>query len=325
MEGKLTVAETPPHIPVMLNEVLEILAPQDSKVYIDATFGAGGYSQAILAAANCKLYAIDRDPTALHYVKQLQDKVGPNRLEFIQGNFGDISELALAHGISKVDGIVFDIGVSSMQLDTENRGFSFNLSSRLDMRMSSTGLDAYEVINTTPEEELANIIYLYGDERKSRKIAYRIVRAREKAPIVTTVELANIVRSACGYKPYQKIDPSTKTFQAIRIWVNDELNELRRGLIAAKELLAPGGKLIVVSFHSLEDSIIKSFFNDESGKIVGGSRYLPEIVTDKKFFSFKILTPKALKPTEEEVASNPRSRSAKLRAGLKLENMGENA
>jgi 16S rRNA (cytosine1402-N4)-methyltransferase len=305
-----------PHISVMLDEMLEYLSPKDGEVYVDGTFGAGGYSKAILKAANCKVYAIDRDPTVIKIADELK-KEFPGRVELLVGKFSDMQRLLAEAGVSKIDGVVLDIGVSSMQIDEAERGFSFMREGPLDMRMSGEGVDAAYVVNNTGEKELADIIYKYGDEKMSRRVAKAIVDAREQEPITTTKKLAEIIRSVVrGGK--DKIDPATRTFQALRIWVNDELGELRGALGAAENVLAPNGRLVVITFHSLEDSIVKDFFNEKSGKTEGVSRHVPVIESNIKAVSFKILTKKALAPTDGEVAVNVRSRSAKLRAASKL-------
>ena len=297
------------HIPVMLNEVLEYLAPQDGKTYVDATFGNGGYTQAILESANCKVIAIDRDPTVLCRVKEIKDKY-KDRFEFVSGRFGDIKNL-----ISEpVDGFVFDIGVSSMQLDDASRGFSFSKEAPLDMRMSQSGTSAADIVNNTEESELADIIYTYGEEKKSRQIARKIVEYRKTKPIETTTELAEIIYSII-HKNFGQINPATRTFQALRIAVNEELNELKNGLEAATCLLKQQGRLVVVDFHSLEDRIVKKFFNEKSGKTNGVSRYMPQIKNNTDV-TFDVIS-KAVMPTLEECEQNPRARSAKLRYAVK--------
>jgi 16S rRNA (cytosine1402-N4)-methyltransferase len=303
------------HIPVMLKEVLEYMAPEDNKIYVDGTFGAGGYSSALLEDKDCIVYAIDRDPDVI-MIAQEKSKKYQGRLRFLQGCFGNMEELLAAHQINQVDGIILDIGVSSMQLDNKERGFSFMHDAYLDMRMGKEGVDAYHVVNNMEEEELANIIYQFGDETKSRWIAKKIVALRKESPIKTTHQLAEIVRSVVG-RSNKKIDPATKTFQAIRIWINDELNELTRALEAAESLLASGGRLIVVTFHSLEDVIVKKFMAKKSGKVDSVSRYMPAN-QDKVVPSFNILTKNAVKPSDEEIRKNPRARSAKLRAAEKI-------
>lgn len=297
------------HIPVMLAEVITYLNPQSGKVYVDATFGNGGYSEAILNAADCKVIAIDRDPTVLGKASQLQQKYG-ERFEFKSGCFGSIDSLIK----EKTDGFVFDIGVSSMQFDEAQRGFSFNKNAPLDMRMSCSGLSAADIVNNYEEKDLADLIYQYGEERKSRQIAHQIVELRKLKPIETTSELAEAIYKVL-HKKFGEINPATRTFQALRIAVNDELSELQRGLKAAAELLNPEGRLVVVDFHSLEDRIVKNFFKEGSGKNFGVSRYLPQ-THDEVQAAFDFVS-KAVRPSEKECIENPRARSAKLRYAVK--------
>jgi 16S rRNA (cytosine1402-N4)-methyltransferase len=245
------------HIPVMLPEVLDALAPRDGAVYVDGTFGGGGYSQGLLMAANCKVCGIDRDPAAIQAGAALTTRF-PGRLQLLNGRFGDMERLLAARGVTQVDGVALDIGVSSPQIDEPARGFSFRQDGPLDMRMGADGPSAADVVNTLDEAALADIIYRYGEERLARRIARAIVDARKAAPITRTLQLAEIVRKVVRRSP-DGIDPATRTFQAIRIYVNDEIGELRRGLAAAERLLAPGGRLAVVSFHSLEDREVKTF------------------------------------------------------------------
>lgn len=304
-----------PHIPVMLREVMEYMSPEDGKVYVDGTFGAGGYSRALLEAADCRIYAIDRDPNVKQTAKNLSDEFS-GRLELLSGNFSDMERLLAEAGVSQVDGVVLDIGVSSMQIDNAERGFSFMREGPLDMRMSAEGMDAAYVVNNTSERELADIIYKYGGEKKSRYVARAIVNARQEAPITTTTQLAQIIRSVVRMAK-DKIDPATRTFQALRIWVNNELGELEQALQAAEKVLSKDGRLVVVTFHSLEDAIVKDFLNKKSGKTEGISRHMPIPVDMGDESSFKIITRKAITPAEDEIKVNVRSRSAKLRAGLK--------
>lgn len=294
----------------MLNEVLEHLNPTNNETYVDATFGNGGYTEAILKHANCNVIAIDRDPTVLPRVNELKNQYG-DRFDFRQGCFGDIKNLIT----QQVDGFVFDIGVSSMQLDEADRGFSFSKPAPLDMRMSCSGITAADIVNNTPEKELADIIYQYGEERKSRQIASKIAEYRKNKSIETTTELAEIIYSVIHRSP-NAIDPATRTFQALRIAVNEELDELKNGLSSAVELLRPKGRIVVVSFHSLEDRIVKNFFRDKSGYNTNVSRYMPQnTVTNAS-----ILTnvSKAVPPSQKELEINARSRSAKLRSAVKI-------
>ncbi|WP_065106787.1 MULTISPECIES: 16S rRNA (cytosine(1402)-N(4))-methyltransferase RsmH [unclassified Wolbachia] len=290
------------HTPVLLKEMLSLLSPQDGGIYVDATFGAGGYSKAILESADCKVYAIDRDETVTKFYDDLSVKY-PDRIKLFIEKFSNIKNLLDSNNIEGIDGIVFDIGVSSMQLDNGDRGFSFLHDGPLDMSMdNSSYINASTFVNALREEEIANTIYNYGGEHHSCKIARAIVNARKKKNIKTTFELANIVRSVV-FRGKSKIDPATRTFQAIRIWVNDELGELEKGIKAASEILSENGKLIVVTFHSLEDRIVKTFFKDLCA-------------TDCKTFS--LLNKKVIEASIEEVSANPRSRSAKLRAIQRL-------
>lgn len=303
------------HIPVMLNEVLEALQPEDGKIYVDATFGNGGYTEAILKSADCKVISIDRDPNVKARAEELA-KQYPNRFEFKAGCFGDIEELIN----EPIDGVVFDIGVSSMQLDEADRGFSYSKDATLDMRMSCEGTSAADVVNNMPEGQLADIIYKYGEERKSRQIAAKIVAYRKEKKIETTKELAEIIYKVIFKKPGQT-DPATRTFQALRIFVNDELRELERGLEQATKILKPEGRIVVVTFHSLEDRIVKNFFNENSGKTQGVSRYLPAGNNYSKILFAK--PSKAILPTEAEVSDNYRAHSAKLRYAIKKETGNE--
>lgn len=303
------MTDAPRHIPVMLAEVLAALAPTAGKTYIDATFGNGGYSQALLDAADCRVVAVDRDPNVRPRAEELKNRYG-DRFDFVDGCFGNLAELIAA----PADGVVFDIGVSSMQIDEGNRGFSYNKEAPLDMRMSCAGTSAAELVNACGEKELADLIYKYGEERKSRRIAAEIVRARTASPIETTRQLAEIVYRVIHKKPGQP-DPAVRTFQALRIAVNDELGELERGLNGALSLLKPGGRLAVVTFHSLEDRIVKAFFKEKSGKTAGVSRYLPAGQTAAP--AVLAFCSKAVPPSAEEIAANPRAHSAKLRFAIK--------
>jgi 16S rRNA (cytosine1402-N4)-methyltransferase len=303
----------PPHIPVLRDAVLEILAPKAGGRYVDGTFGAGGYSEAILNAADCLVWGIDRDPDALSLGRAMVERFA-GRLTLIEGNYGAMDRLLEARGVSAVDGVALDIGISSMQVDRAERGFSFR-DGPLDMRMSQRGETAADLVNTLPEGALADLIHELGEERFARRIAAAIVRSR---PFDRTAELARIVRKAIpskgdGSSKGDRIDPATRTFQALRIAVNDEIGELKRGLSAAERLLAPGGRLAVVSFHSLEDRPIKLFLQRRSGRAPAGSRHLPESA-EQRAPSFRLLTNKPLVAGDVELAVNPRARSAKLRA-----------
>lgn len=305
-----------PHFPVMLPEVLSVLSPKDGEVYVDGTFGAGGYTRAFLESANCTVIAIDRDPAAISRADALKAEFG-DRLIFVSGKFGDAMELVNAAGFKQVDGFVLDVGVSSMQFDEAQRGFSFRFDAPLDMRMdTSSGITAADIVNTYEEEDLANLIYQYGEDRKSRYIARRVVEERAAAPIETTLRLADMIRDVVFKSPKDKIDPATRTFQALRIAVNDELGELDRGLHAAEQLLKEGGRLVVVSFHSLEEGIVKSFLYERAGKTPNASKYLP-LAAKPADPSFILSPKKPLDPSPSEISQNARSRSARLRAALR--------
>lgn len=296
------------HIPVMLQEVLTALKPQKGEVYVDATFGNGGYTKAILETADCKVIALDRDPTVKIRVNEFKNMYG-DRFEFRAGQFGDFADLVP----ERINGAVFDIGVSSMQLDEAERGFSFSKEGALDMRMSQDGISAKDIVNSYDEEALADLIYQYGEERKSRQIAKRIAEYRQNKKIETTTELAEIIYSVI-HKKFGEIDPATRTFQALRIAVNDELGELSRGLSGAANRLQKNGRLVVVDFHSLEDRIVKNFFKENGGKRIRVSKYAPELVQDEHLFAE---VSKVIMPTAEECEKNPRSRSAKLRYAIR--------
>jgi 16S rRNA (cytosine1402-N4)-methyltransferase len=297
----------------MLSEVLERLAPRAGETYLDGTFGAGGYSRAILDAADCRVVATDRDPSAVAIARDLA-AARPDRFEIIEGAFGDMETLLAGRGITALDGVVLDIGVSSMQLDRPERGFSFRNDGPLDMRMAASGPTAADIVNSTDEHDLADLIWRYGDERLSRRIARAIVLARADAPVERTLQLANIVAGCVRGEPGQH--PATRTFQALRIVVNDELGELRRGLEAAERLLRPMGRLVVVSFHSLEDRIVKRFLERRAGKLDTASRHAPA-VTARREPSFRLVPGGAAKAGATETAANPRARSARLRAAIR--------
>lgn len=311
------------HIPVMLNEVVAALSPRSGEVYIDGTFGAGGYTRAFLESSDCTVIAIDRDPAAQERAQAFEKEFGP-RFIFLYGCFGDALELVRAAGFEHVDGFVLDIGVSSFQIDEALRGFSFAKDGPLDMRMDTRqGITAADIVNTYDETDLANLIYQLGDERHSRKIARRIVAQRDEKRFETTLELADLIRSVIPRSPKDKTDPATRSFQALRIAVNDELGELQRGLESAQSLLKEGGRLVVVSFHSLEDGIVKSFLYERSGRISGGSRHLPPVSSDTPSSPFFILEQrKAIAASDSEAAVNPRARSAKLRWAVRSEVTG---
>ena len=295
----MTGVSEAPHIPVLLDEVVAALAPAPGERIVDATFGAGGYTRAILATG-AQVIAFDRDPDAIT-AGRAADLPG---LTLVHSDFSAL-EAALD---APVDGLTMDIGVSSMQLDQAERGFSFQSDGPLDMRMSQEGASAADFLNTADEEAIADILYHYGDEPKSRRVARAIVAAR---PLTRTSELANVVRKALGHRPHDKKDPATRTFQAIRIHVNRELGELADGLAAAERVLKPGGRLAIVTFHSLEDRLVKRFLRDRSGNAPGGSRHLPQAAAGIAP-SFEAVG-RAVRAGEAEVARNPRARSATLR------------
>jgi len=297
------------HVPVLGREAVAMLAPREGGLYVDATFGAGGYSRAILAIPGTRVIGIDRDRTAIAGGFDLVDKAG-GRLTLVEDRFSNLAEVCASQGAEAVDGVVMDVGVSSMQLDEAGRGFSFRLDGPLDMRMSQHGPTAADVVARASETDLANIIYIFGEERHSRAVARAIVAARKDAPIITTRALSDIVSRVVRARP-NEIHPATRTFQALRIFVNEELDELIAALTAAERVLKPGGRLAVVSFHSLEDRIVKNFLAAR-GKVSGGSRHLPEVAQAAP--SFTILTKRPVVADDDEVQANPRARSAKLRA-----------
>ena len=299
-----------PHIPVLVDAVLAALAPRDDAVYVDATFGAGGYSEAILGAARCRVFGIDRDPVAVASGRALADKHG-GRLTLIAGPFGDMERLIFPFSPGPIAGIAFDLGVSSMQLDEAERGFSFRQDGPLDMRMSRDGESAAELIARLSERELSGLIRALGEERFAGRVARAIVAAQRRQPLATTAELAETVRAAIPRRE-PGLDPATRTFQALRIAVNDELGELDRGLVAAERLLMPGGRLAVVSFHSLEDTRVKSFLRRRS-EADRGSRHLPPRPGGPAP-SFVLSSRRPVRPDAAEIARNPRARSARLRS-----------
>jgi 16S rRNA (cytosine1402-N4)-methyltransferase len=302
------------HIPVLGRQAVGMLQPRAGGTYVDATFGAGGYSRIILDTAGTRVIGIDRDRSAVMVGFDLVDR-SDGRLTLVEDRFSNLAEICAAQGVDAVDGVVMDVGVSSMQLDEAERGFSFRLDGPLDMRMGHAGPTAADVIAKASEADLANIIYIFGEERHSRAVARAVAAARRQAPIATTRALADIVAKVVRSKPGE-IHPATRTFQGLRIFVNEELDELHLALSAAERVLKPGGRLAVVSFHSLEDRIVKNFLV-ERAKSGGGSRHLPVIAQATP--SFQILTKRPVTPDEDEVAANPRARSAKLRAAERTE------
>jgi len=307
------------HIPVMLGECISSLDIKDNEIYVDGTFGGGGYTRAILEAANCKVYAIDRDPEAYERAVKMSEEFA-GRLIPLFGCFGDIKELLFSKGIKKVNGIVLDIGVSSIQLNTAERGFSFQREGPLDMRMSKEGKTAADIVNNMSEKELADIIYKYGEEHASRRIAKKIIEQRKIASIETTLKLAEVVHSVIPQNKKTKTDTATKTFQALRIYINNELQELEDVLNYSEELLETSGRLVVVSFHSLEDWRVKNFFKERCGRTSKGSRHMPEIIEGKEP-TFSQIKKGLIKPSKEEVAINIRARSAKLRYATRTKNL----
>jgi 16S rRNA (cytosine1402-N4)-methyltransferase len=304
------VARTPaaPHVPVLLDEVIAALAVAPGETHVDGTFGAGGYTDAILRKGAARVYAFDRDPDAIKEGEALAASSG-GRLTLVPERFSRMRQALTARGVDAVDGVTLDIGVSSMQIDRAERGFSFQADGPLDMRMAQQGESAADFLNSAAEEEIADVLYHYGEEPKSRRIARAIVAAR---PIERTGQLAEIVRKAVGYHAGQKKDPATRTFQAIRIYLNEELEELEGGLEAAEQVLRPGGRLAVVTFHSLEDRLVKRFLKQRSGAVPGGSRHMPEQVLSSPEPSFEAVA-KPLRAGEAEIKANPRARSATLR------------
>jgi 16S rRNA (cytosine1402-N4)-methyltransferase len=298
-----------PHVPVLVSDVIAALALEGGETAVDGTFGAGGYTRCMLAAGAGRVIGFDRDPDAIETGRSL---VPDPRLELIHENFSQMDRVLAERGIGLVDAIALDIGVSSMQLDRAERGFSFQADGPLDMRMSRSGLTAAEYLNTAEEAEIARVLRDYGEEPRARAIARAIVAQR---PVERTAELAAIVRRAAGFRPGQKADPATRTFQAIRIHLNAELDELEQGLAAAERSLRPGGRLAVVTFHSLEDRIVKRFFRERSGGTPAGSRHRPVMVDPNEPTFERIAKP--VSPTERELAVNPRSRSARLRSGVR--------
>jgi 16S rRNA (cytosine1402-N4)-methyltransferase len=301
------------HRPVLIDQALDALKLRDGAIYVDATFGGGGYSRAILESARCRVLAFDRDPDAVARGRELA--VQQSGLTVIHAPFGEMRQRLNAEGISQVDGIVFDLGVSSFQLDQSERGFSFQADGPLDMRMDRSGTTAADLVNRMDEGELARLLFAYGDEPQAKRVAKAIVSVRQASPITTTGALAAIVGRAKGGRQGPR-DPATRTFQALRIAVNDELGELERGLAAAEDLLHPGGRLVVVAFHSGEDALVKSFVNRHGGRQAQPSRHLPPIVLAPP--RWRWVRHGVIKPAAQELAANPRARSARLRVAERL-------
>jgi 16S rRNA (cytosine1402-N4)-methyltransferase len=308
------------HISVLGVEAVDMLSPRAGGIYVDATFGAGGYSRAILATEGTRVIAIDRDRTAIAGGFDLVD-ASDGRLTLVEDRFSNLADVCAAQGEPLVDGVVMDVGVSSMQIDQAERGFSFRFDGPLDMRMSQHGPTAADVVAKASEADLANIIYIFGEERHSRSVARAIVAARKEAPIETTKQLVDIVQKVVWAKPGE-IHPATRTFQALRIFVNAELDELHTALAAAERVLKPGGRLSVVSFHSLEDRIVKNFMTERS-KTGGGSRHLPEVAQSRPRFS--LVNKRPITAGDEELKANPRARSAKLRGAERTDAPAQDA
>lgn len=309
-------AETPvaatAHTPVLRQEVVDALQPRAAALYVDGTFGAGGYSSALLDRADCKVIAVDRDPQAVAAGAAMAQRYAP-RLILIEGRFGDIETLLAERGIGFVDGVALDLGVSSMQIDQRARGFSFRQDGPLDMRMEMRGPSAADVVNGSDERMLADIVFTLGEERHAKRIARAIVAARAELPITQTGQLAQIIHRACPPRGEARIDTATRTFQALRLYVNDELGELERGLVAAVNVMNPGARLAVVSFHSLEDRAVKRFMRARAGEVPRPSRHAPLPAARRGAPSLRLVTRRPIVPGAAELAANPRARSAKLR------------
>lgn len=304
------------HLPVLLEEVVEGLSPQAGDTIVDGTFGGGGYARAILAAASCTVIAIDRDETAIARARDVF--ADEPRLVPLQGCFGDMARLLPAAGYEAVQGITLDLGVSSFQLDEAPRGFSFMRDGPLDMRMGQSGVSAADVVNQMEPRDIANILFRLGEERQSRRIAHAIAERRVKAPFTTTLDLADVIEVAMGGRRGARTHPATRSFQAIRMFVNDEMGELARALAACEQMLAPGGRLAIVTFHSLEDRMVKQFLKERAGQAGGGSRYMPQ-VEEGPAPSFSLTVRKAIEPGEAELTANPRARSSKLRLAVRTD------
>ncbi|MGF1463670.1 MAG: 16S rRNA (cytosine(1402)-N(4))-methyltransferase RsmH [Maricaulaceae bacterium] len=303
------------HAPVMLAEVVDALAPAPGEAHLDATFGGGGYARALLAAAPCRVVGLDRDPVAAARAQDFKAEFG-DRFDFAAGPFSDLEGVAERLGLDGVDGVVFDLGVSSFQLDEAERGFSFRHDGPLDMRMSGDGLSAAEAVNHMSSGDLSAVFRVYGEERKARRAAAAIVHARAEAPITSTARLADIVAKAVGTGG-EPIHPATRVFQALRILVNDELGQLARGLQAAERVLRPGGRLVAVSFHSLEDRVVKRFLRRRANPPSAPSRHMPVLEGPLVEPSFTLPFSGVREPSAAEVVRNPRARSAKLRVGVR--------
>lgn len=304
------------HVPVLLNEVVSAMAPVDGDVLVDGTFGGGGYARALLAAADCRVIGIDRDEDAIERARRLVEK--EPRLIPLQGRFGDMDRLIREAGFEYVDAITLDLGVSSFQLDQAERGFSFMHDGPLDMRMGRSGPSAADVVNQLDERDLATIFFRLGEEKQSRRIARAVTERRLKAPFTSTLDLADLIEQTLGGRRGSRTHPATRSFQAIRMFVNDELGELARALVASEELLREGGRLVIVTFHSLEDRMVKLFMRERAGLQGGGSRHLPQQEAGPRP-SFDMPSKKAIEPSEAELSDNPRARSSRLRVAVRTD------
>lgn len=304
------------HVPVLLDEVVAALGPRDGEVHVDGTYGGGGYARRLLAAAKCDVIGIDRDLDAIERATKAAEK--EPRLIPVLGRFGDMRPLLADAGFERVDGITLDLGVSSFQIDQAERGFSFMRDGPLDMRMGQAGPSAADVVNQLDERDLATIFFRLGEEKQSRRIARSIIERRLKAPFTTTLDLADLIEGTLGGRRGSRTHPATRSFQAIRMFVNDELGELAKALNASEHLLNEGGRLVIVTFHSLEDRMVKLFMRERAGLLGGGSRYLPE-KTGQVRPSFDLPSKKATEPSDAEIDANPRARSSRLRAAVRTD------
>lgn len=307
---------SPSHVPVLVREVVEALAPMKGDVIIDGTYGAGGYSRAVLAVSDCRVIAVDRDPDAM--TRAWAHAGADDRLKPAPGRFGELDAIARAVGVDGVNGVMLDLGVSSPQLDQAERGFSFMREGPLDMRMERQGPSAADAVNQLSEAHLTDIFRLLGEEPSARRFARAIMRRRAEQPFLTTFDLANFIEQSAGGRQGKRIHPATRVFQALRMFVNDELGELSRALSAAERVLKAGGRLVIVTFHSLEDRMVKTFLRDRSGLAPSVSRHLPGTVSEKAR-TFELIERKAIEPSDSEIAVNPRSRSARLRWAIRTD------